>query len=119
MVAKSKRGEFARWIAGYVLSRNLTAVATRDITQGCHAYRDSEAHVQRSVWGLLIDSGWVRPATNTRRNSQTMIPTQWEVNPAVHQGFQSRAKFERETRAAKKEALSRTVTSIREQRVEQ
>lgn len=101
----------AQWIAGYILSRDLTELATRDITQGYREYYRLEGAKQLLVWSMLENAGWLRPIG--RVNRTTRIATRWEVNPVVHQVYADQAKRERIQREATKKLIEETVARTR------
>jgi hypothetical protein len=88
----------ATMIAGYILSRGLEVISERDIYQNIKslkgASRDNLAAIQDAMRALEL-AAWVRPDV-TRGNRITT----WAINPVVHTKFHSRAKAERERRAA-------------------
>jgi hypothetical protein len=75
----------AKWLAGWILSRQLTEVSRRDMQRSYRDVRNDPAALRKAT-RLLEDFGWIAPK-HTVRNE----PTSWHVNPQVHVLFQARA----------------------------
>lgn len=82
----------ARQIAGYVLSRELSALTDRQAQQ---AFRRMAEDERAAGMQALVEAGWLRPAGTGRRGQ----PNQWAVNPQVHELFAARAFAEAKRRA--------------------
>lgn len=104
----TKQTSHARWIAGFILSRGVERIATRDIIQ---AYRDLRSPETRAtlyqVMETLVMIGWVLPEDPPNPARQ---PTAWKVNPAVLERFAARGDAER---ARRKESQERMAEIIR------
>lgn len=90
---EDKGQEAGQDICGYILSKRLNEVSSRDISANVWKLRN-KIHEVRDVMELLTAYGWVRP--NKIVGGQ---PTKWDVNPLVHQRYEQQAKVERERRA--------------------
>jgi hypothetical protein len=67
----------ARWIAGFILAKQLSEIAIRDVVQAYGALRAPECRNDlREVLESLETVGWLRPTTSRSR---------WQVNPRVHE----------------------------------
>ena len=101
----------ARWIAGFILSREDGRIALRDVVR---AYGPLKAPEQRSellsVMQSLETMGWLKaePQENPARP-----PTAWEVNPLVLTRFARRAAEERAARRQAKERIAATLARVR------
>lgn len=97
----------ARWIAGFVLSRDEPRLALRDVVR---AYGPLKAPEQRqellNVMLSLETMGWLKaePQENPARP-----PTAWTVNPLVRERFAQRAAAERRARKAARERIAATL----------
>lgn len=102
----------ARWIAGFILSREDGRLALRDVVR---AYGPLKAPEQRhellSVMQSLETMGWLRaePQENPARP-----PTAWEVNPLVRERFARRATEERMARQQAKARIAATLVRVRQ-----
>lgn len=114
MVTRSERGKYVKWIAGYVLAVGCHQVSVRDISRFCKAFSKLAEHERKSIWIALEDYGWLRPSPTARINKRSGIPTQWDVNPEVHDLFKQQAGIERKARSDIKEAIADFVQRIRE-----
>lgn len=99
----------ARWIAGYILSKDLERVTVRDVVQNYRALRPTD---QRRELLEIMDSlelmGWVRPELKGDGRS----PVAWRVNPMVHSVFTERAEREKAQRQAAQERIRETVARL-------
>lgn len=82
----------ARQIAGYILSRELSALTDRQAQQ---AFRRMAEDDRVAGMQALVDAGWLRPVGTGRRGQ----PNHWTVNPQVHELFAARAFAEAKRRA--------------------
>jgi hypothetical protein len=102
----------ARWIAGFILSREDGRIALRDVVR---AYGPLKAPEQRhellSVMQSLETMGWLKaePQENPARP-----PTAWEVNPLVRERFARRAADERTARRQAKARIAATLARVRQ-----
>jgi hypothetical protein len=96
MFATAQTGH-ARWIAGYILSRESKRLALRDIVQAYHPLRAPEQRRElMDVLESLVAMGWLvpEPQANLARS-----PSAWLINPAIYEKFAARAEAERAARA--------------------
>ncbi len=102
----------ARWIAGFILSREDGRLALRDVVR---AYGPLKAPEQRhellSVMQSLETMGWLKaePQENPARP-----PTAWEVNPLVRERFARRAAEELAARQQAKARIAATLVRVRQ-----
>lgn len=89
--SSSARDE-ARQIAGYILSRKLSAITDRQAQQAFRRMAEDERFAGMEA---LVEANWLRPAGTGRRGQ----PNQWSVNPQVHELFAARAPAEAKRRA--------------------
>jgi hypothetical protein len=74
--------EHAKWVAGFVLSRELGTIKTRDIYRSYPALRSPERRgAIPTTMRVLEMFDWVRPIGERRG-----IEDEWEINPAAHDG---------------------------------
>ncbi|WP_176056019.1 DUF3987 domain-containing protein [Brucella intermedia] len=96
----------ARWIAGHFLTKpDLAAVTVRDITDIKKELRGEQNY--RTLVAAMTELerfGWVRVSKTTSRG-----PSQWKVNPTVHERFERRADWERKTREEKRARIQQAV----------
>ena len=99
----SKMDEHALWIAGFVLSRGLKAISTRDIYRGYPALRSPEKRSQIAATMRVLEMyDWVKPIHADRHG----VEDGWAVNPAVHDGrFADIAATERSRRDGVQERI--------------
>jgi hypothetical protein len=103
MFATAQTGH-ARWIAGYILSRESKRLALRDIVQAYHPLRAPEQRRElMDVLESLVAMGWLvpEPQANLART-----PSAWLINPAIYEKFAARAEAERAARADAVRAMS-------------
>ena len=102
----------ARWIAGHLLAKGAERISARDIMKAYGALRAPEHRRELlAVMDSLETMGWVRAVTPDDGRQ----PTNWEVNPGIH-NFTARAAHEREHREATKQKIRETVARMRERR---
>jgi Protein of unknown function (DUF3987) len=91
--------EHIRWIAGFILSRNLETLQLRDL-RGYRPWSQRMGDDQkRRILRALEDSGWLKPT------EQTFLPRTWSVNGNVYTKFEKIAVSERVRRTAIKAAF--------------
>ncbi|WP_372624324.1 DUF3987 domain-containing protein [Falsiroseomonas sp.] len=102
MFATAQTGH-ARWIAGFILSKQMERVALRDLVQ---AYRPLRAPEQRQELLQVVDSlvamGWLQLESQA---NPARSPSAWLVNPTIYTKFAARAEAERAARAAAQEEM--------------
>jgi Protein of unknown function (DUF3987) len=110
ILGSSPSEEHARWIAGYILSGELSSVSARDISRHYSQLKDPKKR-QELVHAMssLETNDWVRPANWTNRGATT-----WTVNPAVHLRYSARAELERNHRLATRQKIAQNATRRRE-----
>jgi hypothetical protein len=111
MLSRSAGDEHATWIAGYILSRGLPKITRREIQRSYSALREADNHgrvtVAMAVLGL---QGWVSEPTGWNGK----VPTEWPVNPAVHDGrFAEIAEAEQIRRAEARESIREAAAARR------
>jgi hypothetical protein len=99
------RTENLRWIAGYILSKNLDVLTTRDLQRHFKRWGNLPEWDRRELLNTLTEAGWLEPVTDSR-SELTRIPTQHQVNPKVHELYKERADSERKRRVAAREILA-------------
>ncbi|MBR0658705.1 DUF3987 domain-containing protein [Neoroseomonas oryzicola] len=96
MFATAQTGD-ARWIAGYILSRESRRLALRDIVQAYHPLRAPEQRRELlDVMESLVAMGWLTPEPQA---NSARPPSAWLINPAIYKKFSARAETERMARA--------------------
>jgi hypothetical protein len=94
--------ENARWIGGYILSRSLTEISNREITQVYNQWRPMDKWRRERVMQILEDAAWLTPITEPGRK-----PVAWTVNPLIHERFPHHAERARARRTPIRENLSK------------
>ncbi len=102
------QGKHARWVAGYILAEGLQVIKKRDL-QRVHKPLAHNPKLLTTTMAALYIANWVEATTVKPDGSVTA----WTINPAVHHKFSSRAKTERECRAAERAKVQRAVERIR------
>lgn len=99
--------EHVRWIAGYILSRNLSMVSNRDLMQAYRAWRGLDDWRKARVMALLEDYGWCMALVDPDAPKlHRRLAAQWVINPEVHTVFADRATKESARRAQVREILT-------------
>jgi hypothetical protein len=110
ILGSSPSEEHARWIAGYILSGELSSVSARDISRHYSQLKDPKKRQELvHAMSLLETNDWVRSANWTNRG-----PTTWAVNPVVHLRYSARAELERNHRLATRQKIAQNATRRRE-----
>lgn len=100
--------EHARWIAGHVLSKNLSVLTLREIQQAYRPWRGMDDWRRTRVMQTLEDMGWLAPLDDDRKSRRGAHT--WSVNKVVHTRFAEKALLETETRERmREEFLARRV----------
>ena len=99
------RTEILRWIAGYILSKNLEVLTTRDLERHYSRWKSLREWERRELMNALAEAGWLEPVSNSRSELSKM-PTRYHVNPKLHELYKERADSERKRRAATREVLA-------------
>jgi hypothetical protein len=101
--------EHARWIAGHVLSKNLSVITLREIQQAYRPWRGLDDWRRTRVMQTLEDMGWLTPIDDDRKSRRGAHT--WAVNMAVHHRFAEKAQLEAETRERmREEFLARRIS---------
>jgi hypothetical protein len=110
-LGNSEMDEHALWIAGFVLSRGLRAIKTRDIYRSYPALRAPEQRNQIAVTMRVLEMyDWVRPIKERKG-----VDDEWAINPAVHDGrFAETAELERSRRGNVRDAIRQEADSRQE-----
>lgn len=90
-------------IAGFILSRRLDVLTSRDIQRGDRRMRQLKKHEMRDRLETLEMLGWVEPVPGLRAGSDA----RYVVNPVVHQRFAERARREASRRREGRLAVAR------------
>ncbi len=104
LIGENNHLAHARWIAGYILSRELEKITRRDIYRAYNELRDDPDGITRAMLALTM-TGWVTPPNTQKRDYITL----WQINPAVHSIFAERAKAERQRREEEKRKIQEAV----------
>jgi hypothetical protein len=109
-LGNSEMDEHALWIAGFVLSRGLEAIKTRDIYRSYPALRAQDQRNQIAVTMRVLEMyDWVRPIKERKG-----VYEEWAINPAVHDGrFAQTAELERSRRGNVRDAIRQEADSRR------
>lgn len=107
VMARGTDDEEVRWVAAYILTRDLETITAREIGRAYRPLGGSERRAKlRSVMAALAMQDWVK-ITNE-------IHGRWKINPAVHDGrFIAIKRDETQRRAAVKAKIAKTVSEIR------
>ncbi|AZO82122.1 MULTISPECIES: hypothetical protein [unclassified Bosea (in: a-proteobacteria)] len=97
--ALSARDE-ARQIAGYILSRELSAITDRQAQQAFRRMMEGERSVGLQT---LVEANWLKPIGTGRRGQAN----HWWVNPLVHERFATRALAEAKRRAEAQASIAK------------
>jgi hypothetical protein len=98
VLGRSVFEEHAAWIGGYILAHGLSAVTLRDIYKNYAPFKQPEARRGLTdIMQALESEDWLSPSPGRLKEGR---PTQWFVNPAVHEVFATKAAAEREARAS-------------------
>ena len=95
----------ARWIAGYILSRELEDITARDIGRAYGEIRGKSVEIAAAM-ALLDHAGWVRPNILKAKGSA------WAINPQVHPAFANQAAAEKARRDAARERLRTPIADL-------
>jgi hypothetical protein len=110
VMARGQDDHDVRWVAGYILTRDLATVTAREIGRAYRSLRGADKRAKlKAVMTTLTMQDWVKPTNETRG--------EWRVNPAVHDGrFRTVKESEARRRAAVKAEIAATVETIRSAR---
>lgn len=92
-------------VAGYILSRGLMKITNRDLKRGDRVMRHLSPEAGLAVFEQLEAFGWLERTPSRLRGA----PSNWLVNPAVHQNFAERAKTEAARRAEVRQTIADTL----------
>ena len=102
------RADNLRWIAGYILSRDLKVLTTRDLQRHFKRWGNIPELERRELLNTLTEAGWLEPYSENR-NELSRMPTRFHVNPNVHELYKERAESERKRRAAAREIIAEMI----------
>lgn len=106
----------ARWLGGFILSRGLKRITTRDVVRSYRALASPENHLELlAVMASLVTVGWLEPEVTS--NPAKPVST-WVVNPAVHPLFAARAEQERRRRERVQADMTASFEVLRRKRAE-
>lgn len=91
-----------RWLAGWILSRELVEFVPSDAARVYKNLRGMDENERRAVFEKLRLLGWIDYAEGSNRFAAKRL----KVNPQVHQLFAERAEFERENRRGAVDAIA-------------
>ena len=97
----------ARWIAGFILSRELPKITNKDITVNYRALRDKPLIERQRAMEVLSNFGWVEPIDDGPAGPKT-----WTVNPVIHQKFAERAAYEKKHRAEERARIKEIFSAL-------
>lgn len=99
--------EHARWIAGYVLAhgKDMRLLTNRNIMRAYKVWSSVPEWDQKRVMEMLESLDWIRPIKD--KYIYKGQPTQWVVNPEVHNTFKEQAEREKNARRALKEQMAK------------
>ena len=104
----------ARWIAGFILARQLTQIEYRDIARSYKALKAPEAKAEViSIMDNLSALGWLHPDEPPIQGKHSV---RWFVNPTVHQTFAARREAEAGRRAKARQDLADAFQRIRDRK---
>lgn len=96
--------EHVRWIAGYILAKEITVLRNRDLVSAYRQWRGMDQWRRQRVMKALEDYGWIAPQAETL--SQQRQHSEFYVNPEVHQTFKNMAEDERRRRLKAREHIA-------------
>jgi hypothetical protein len=96
--------EHVRWIAGYILAKEVQVLKNRDLVSAYRQWRGMDQWRRQRVLKALEDYGWIAPHVETF--SQQRQHSEFFVNPEVHQTFKNMAEDERKRRLKAREHIS-------------
>ena len=98
VLGRSVFEEHTAWIGGHILAHGLSAVTLRDIYKNYTPFKPPEARrILPDIMQALETEDWLHPCPGRLKEGR---PTQWFVNPAVHEAFATKAATEREARVS-------------------
>jgi phage/plasmid primase-like uncharacterized protein len=86
--------EHGRWIAGHILSKKLSVITNRDITQAYKQWRGLDDWRRQRIMAMLEDMGWLTPYTEEGAKPSRRGANQWAVTTRVHEMFAEKAQVE-------------------------
>ena len=105
---RSDHMEHGRWLAEFVLSRQMESISRRDIVAHYRELRQASHHKINVAMGFLEAAGWVKP---TKRGSEGA--TRWDVNPQIHVRFAELARTEKERRSDARRAIQNIFDEVK------
>lgn len=95
----------ARRVAGYLLSRRLQSISSREIGRAHRELRGRTAEIVAAM-DLLDHAGWVTPHPDRPKNSA------WLINPRVHVVYAAQAAAEKARREAVREQVRESIAEL-------
>jgi hypothetical protein len=107
LMYRTKQSGHTRWIACFILSREIKRITVRDVVQAYGALRQPDDRRElQSVMEGLVAVGWLRPE---ERDDLTRPITAWQVNPKVLELFAARGQAERNRRKQAQEDVAKLI----------
>jgi hypothetical protein len=111
------KAEHARWIAGFILSRGLKHITTRDIYRSYRELKEKNAEKSAEEIARIMEAlelaNWVAPMGLEKGAGRYPTPRAWKVNEVVHTIFAGRAEEERTARALERTKIAGAVKAAR------
>jgi len=108
VIGRGEQSEHARWVAGYILSRDVEEITAREIGRAYRDLREQPDEIRRVMatleayaWVESIDPGCGKPVAK------------WRVNPMARTLFSARAAEERVRREAARQEIQKAVEMAR------
>jgi hypothetical protein len=105
-ITESSTSEAVRWIGGYILAHQKQTLANRDLLRAYGWWESAQDDQRQRVMARLSDFGWIEPKEQNKDRFKA-LPSQWTVNPNVHEIYRMKAAQERTRR-------ERTIELIRQ-----
>jgi Protein of unknown function (DUF3987)/Bifunctional DNA primase/polymerase, N-terminal len=101
--------EHSRWVAGYILARGLDGVSAREIGRAYRELRSDARGISDAMQALTL-AGWVQPVDTSAKPGSPL--SRWQVLPAVHRLYATRAAAERERRQQERERIAEAIRAL-------
>ena len=94
--------DVARRVGVALVADGLSKVSRSELVQRYKIFRDADDDKRREAMQLLVDFAWCRVVPG---KYQMGYPTNWDINPAIHERFRSDGEAWLRRRALVKEAI--------------